>query len=270
MIESKTIEVDSRTIHFRESAGPGLPLLFVHGNSSSGGSFEHQLAAPLLGRHRMIALDLPGHGSSSNAHDPQSVYSLPGYAAILREFAQRLGIENAIFVGWSLGGHIVLEAAHDLPEASGFLIYGTPPVGLDMAGGPFLPHPAMATLFQGALTDTEVGIFGDSLFQSGTPVPETFRADLRRTDCLARSGLGESVQGGRFTDEREIVANIGKPLAVIHGAEDQLINVDYIRVLRMPTLWRGAVQMIPGAGHAVHWEQPARFNALLAAFASEC
>ena len=40
--------------------------------------------------------------------------------------------------------------------------------------------------------------------------------------------------------------------------------------LPMPTLWRGQVQVIPGAGHAPQWEQPAAFNSLLAAFVADC
>jgi len=49
---------------------------------------------------------------------------------------------------WSLGGHILLEAAKDLPRARGFAIYGTPPVGFppEMADA-FLPNPAMARDF---------------------------------------------------------------------------------------------------------------------------
>ena len=40
----------------------------------------------------------------------------------------------------------------------------------------------------------------------------------------------------------------------------------YISGLKMPTLWRGAIQFIPDAGHTPNWEQPEAFNALLEAF----
>ena len=59
------------------------------------------------------------------------------------------------------------------------------------------------------------------------------------------------------------------PLAVLHGAEEQLVNGAYYATLAMPTLWRGAVQTIPGAGHAPQWETPQAFDALLAAFLEE-
>jgi pimeloyl-ACP methyl ester carboxylesterase len=45
-----------------------------------------------------------------------------------------------------------------------------------------------------------------------------------------------------------------------------LVNVDYVRKLAIPALWRGEVQVIPGAGHAPHREAPDRFAALLADF----
>jgi pimeloyl-ACP methyl ester carboxylesterase len=34
----------------------------------------------------------------------------------------------------------------------------------------------------------------------------------------------------------------------------------------MPTLWRGCVQLVEGAGHSPQWESPGRFDALLSAF----
>jgi len=51
-----------------------------------------------------------------------------------------------VIVGWSLGGHIALEAASALPDAAGFVIFGTPPVSgpADMPEA-FLPNPALET-----------------------------------------------------------------------------------------------------------------------------
>lgn len=47
---------------------------------------------------------------------------MPGYAAVVAEVAQKLGMTDGVFVGWSLGGHIVLEAHNLLPDAAGFVI----------------------------------------------------------------------------------------------------------------------------------------------------
>lgn len=42
--------------------------------------------------------------------------------------------------------------------------------------------------------------------------------------------------------------------------------LDYLRKLTIPALWRGEVQLIPGAGHAPHQEVPEQFSELLADF----
>ena len=59
------------------------------------------------------------------------------------------------------------------------------------------------------------------------------------------------------------------PLAVLQGEGEQLINLDYLRQLKIPTLWRGAVQIIPGAGHAPQQETPEAFAALLDQFIAD-
>ena len=67
----------------------------------------------------------------------------------------------------------------------------------------------------------------------------------------------------RYRDEVEIAATLTRPLAVFHGANDPFVSLPYIKKLTMPTLWRGAVQIIADSDHAPHREQPARFNTLL-------
>jgi pimeloyl-ACP methyl ester carboxylesterase len=220
---------------------------------------------------RLVAVDLPGHGQSESAADPQSTYTLPGYASIIVEVAEKLGLEDAVFVGWSLGGHIVLEASDQLPAAAGLALFGTPPIAFPPAmAEAFLPHPAMESAFKAELTEEEMDAFVAAFFApSQTDIPDTFKTDMRRTDGQARQVMGGSIAPGGYKDEVEVVANLSLPLAILHGEQEQLINGSYIDGLTMPTLWRGAVQRIPKAGHAPQWEQPAQFNALLEAFIKE-
>jgi pimeloyl-ACP methyl ester carboxylesterase len=267
-MQSRTLQIGSQTIAFYQSVGTGPPALLVHGNSSSGLSFRQQLEGPLGEKFRLVAVDLPGHGQSEPATDPQSTYTLPGYASILVGVAEQLGLNEAVFVGWSLGGHIVLEANDQLPEAAGLMIFGTPPVGFPPAmAEAFLPHPAMNYTFKGDLTEEEMDAFVATFFAPEVAdTPESFRADIRRTDGRARQVLGGSIRPGGYKDEIEVVANLSVPLAILHGEREQLVNIAYLRALTAPTLWRGEVQIIPQAGHAPHWEQPEQFSTLLEAF----
>ena len=175
-------QIDGNSIAAYESGGSGADVLLIHGRSLDAQTFRHQLGGTFGDKHRVVAFDLPGHGDSSPAVNPQEVYSAPGYARIVAELVDRLDLSRPVVVGWSLGGGIALEAADQLPGAAGFFIFGAPPLG---------SPPAMQDAFR---------------------------------------------------------------------------NVDYIRTLKMPTLWRDEVQIIEGAGHAPHWERPERFNALLADF----
>lgn len=264
------LDINGMRVAVHQSSGDGPAALLVHGNSASARAFRHQLEGPLGEEFRLYAIDLPGHGQSEDAIDLVGTYSLPGYARVVVAAAQQLGIADAVFAGWSLGGHIVLEASGQLPDAAGFCIFGTPPLAyppaMELA---FLPDPAMGILFQEQLNEEEIQVRVAGMFQPGAQLPQEFFEDVRRSDGRFRSALLNSLGTVGFIDEVQIVANLTQPLAVLHGGRERVVNGDYIASVPMPTLWRGAVQTIAEAGHTPHWETPDQFDVLLGAFLRE-
>jgi len=262
-----TLQIGGQTIAGYQSQGTGRPILLVHGNSSSSRIWQKQLQGPLGSKYRLIAIDLPGHGASSPPPNPEQDYSGPGYAACLAATARALGLEDAVVVGWSLGGHAVLNAAAALP-AAGLMIFGTPPISKAPDG--FSGFKGLsATTFTPNPGDAEIAAWIASAFAPGfAPVPSFVEADFRKTDGAARGYLGLSAREGRFADEVEIILGLKVPLAIVHGAEEQIVDLGYLQRLNAPTLWRGAVQVIAGAGHAPQWEQPQAFDKVLDDFAS--
>jgi pimeloyl-ACP methyl ester carboxylesterase len=269
-MKTQKIEGPNGAIAVHESGGQGPPVVLIHGNSSSSRVFSHQLDGRLGQRFRLIAVDLPGHGASDDATDP-SAYSLPGHARAVLAALEALGIDQAHFVGWSLGGHVALEMAPDLRGARGFLIFGTPPLtSREAMSEAFLPNPAMKITFQENVDGIEGSDYVAAFFRPGfADIPSFFLDDVLRTDGRARSNLGASVQRGEARDECEVARDLKVPLGVLHGGEEQLVNARYFGSVAMPTLWRGAVQMIPYAGHTPQWETPKAFDALIESFVTE-
>lgn len=72
---------------------------------------------------------------------------------------------------------------------------------------------------------------------------------------------------GRFfkLEERaiQITSAMTQPLAVFQGENEPFVALAQLEALEMPTLWRGAVQIINGAGHVPHRDKSAIFNRLL-------
>jgi pimeloyl-ACP methyl ester carboxylesterase len=269
-LRTRTIDTPNGAVAVHEAAGAGPPAVLIHGNSSSSRAFSRQLDGPLGERFRLVAVDLPGHGASADAEDP-ALYSVRNQAKTLRAAIEALGLDAAPLVGWSLGGHLALEMAPDLPHARGFMIFGAPPIAVPPAmAAAFMPNPVMGFGFAERRTRDQASAYVTSFFKPGfAEVAAFFLEDALRADGRARRGIGASLAAGGYTDEAIVVRDLKAPLAVLHGADDQLINGAYFASLAMPTLWRGAVQTIAGAGHAPQWETPQAFDALLAAFIAE-
>jgi pimeloyl-ACP methyl ester carboxylesterase len=269
-METRKIDTPNGAVAVHQSAGQGPAIVLLHGNSSSSRAFQKQLDGPLGARFRLVAIDLPGHGASDDARDP-ALYAIKTQAQTLKAAINALRLQDARFVGWSLGGHLVLELAPDLPKARGFLIFGTPPLAFPPAmEAAFLPNPAMAATFEEAMDRAQAEAYVAAFFRPGAAdIPSFFLDDALRTDGRARPAVGASIAPGGYRDEIVVLKELRAPVAIIHGAEDQFVSAAYLASLDAPTLWRGAVQTIPGAGHAPQWETPDAFDALLTAFVEE-
>lgn len=266
--KARLVSIDGSPLAVIDTEATGVPIVFCHGLSCSSRCFDRQLESDLGDDFRLIAFDLPGHGDSGRAATPATDYTLAGWADTLTKFVDALSATGGIFVGWSLGGHILLEASGRL-TARGLVIVGTPPIRLPLPPNAFRPAFAMAPAFSAESTDEDRESFLRTFFRPGTAVPTQFRRDFDRTDPAARAAVGASLKPGGCLDEIEIVAHLHRPLAILHGQDDALVNREYFETLTMPTLWRGAVQDIADSGHAPHWENPRAFNALLRAAATD-
>ena len=261
------IETRHGTIAVVEAGAGTQPVVLIHGNSSCGAIFRHQTEGRLAERYRLISFDLPGHGQSSDAPDPARSYTMPGYADAAVETLGALGVDDAIVFGWSLGGHIGIEMISRYPGLKALMITGTPPVGLDDVARGFITSPHMHLAGQQDFTEAEIDDFAQA--STGGPFESFMREAVARTDGRARKLMFESFGGGQGVDQRRTVGTSLVPLAVVNGADEPFVDLDYVDGVAYANLWERRCLRLKGLQHAPFWEAPEVFNPILERFLAD-
>jgi pimeloyl-ACP methyl ester carboxylesterase len=226
---------------------------------------------PRLDRtHRVIAIDLLGHGGSEK---PTSGYTIPNQADLVAQALAQLGVRDAEVVGHSLGGGVAVGLAQQSPQlVDRVVIVDTPPkheegdLGLIARLG---FAPVIGEAFWRIKPDFAVRKGLAVAFAPGFDVPDAFVEDL---DRMTFSAYDNSPTGlDDFTDEEPLdrrMRETGKPLMVIMGAEEQIIDDPAARLAEYRATVPGAqTALIPGVGHSPNVEAPAKTAALVLGFA---
>lgn len=244
----------------------GNPIIFIHGNSASSKVFAKQMNDPKF-EERLIFVDLPGHGESDDAKNPEVTYSFKGYAQAILEFMHTENIASAVICGWSLGGHAAIDMAWLEPErVKGLFLTGTPPIDLTLDGfkAGFKPFEGVNLMSQPTAFTREQSI---SLLKFSGIQEYDFPGlveDGMGTDGKARSLMVANAISGTEKSHREILETIRTPLAFVLGLNDKGINGEYIKSLKYPNCKRFYELE---TGHAAFVESPSSFNQFLRIFA---
>jgi pimeloyl-ACP methyl ester carboxylesterase len=105
-------------IHYTEWGAPDAPVVVAwHGLARTGRDMD-ELAAHLSPHYRVICPDTIGRGMSQWSKRPEQEYCLAFYARIAAQLFDQLGIQQAHWVGTSMGGAIGTVCASGLFEPS--------------------------------------------------------------------------------------------------------------------------------------------------------
>jgi 8-oxo-dGTP diphosphatase len=257
----QTLQTSDGKIAYTDSGGPGFPVVLIHGNSCSSAVFKKQLAS-FSKEYRLIAVDLPGHGKSDNAKHLET-YSIPGYAKILDELVHHLNLKQFGVIGYSLGGNIALQWTQLNPSIKGVMIIATAPMMYSQeAYLAYLPYEGNYSAHPEPLTEAQA-----TEYMNACGFHDRFMIeDAMRTDGKSRAQMVASILQGQGIHEPQIVSNLAIPLAVIAGAKDRALNLDYISNLTYRNLWRNQLTLIPNAQHAIIYTQADQLQPLITDF----
>jgi len=260
--EEATLPLDGGNIYVRQDGPRDAPaLLLIHGSGFSTHSWD--VLVPLLTTsHRVIRIDLLGHGRSAKPADGD--YKIPAQARRAAAAVDRLGIEHALVVGHSSGGYAATALAEQRPDlVTALALINTGPrmdafIAQEGAIEPSQwPH----------LTDEQIRLAASTGFsRAGYQIPQQLVDDVR---CMTYHTFTTTMQASRAYIQQQPLpdrlAPVRKPLLVIFGEDDRRWRsssaADYHAV---PS---AHVEMLPGIGHSPILEDPPRTAALLLAFA---
>ncbi|HEY2468283.1 MAG TPA: alpha/beta fold hydrolase [Terracidiphilus sp.] len=254
-----------------QESGSGLPVVFLHPTP-----LDHFYWLPMIGELggvRAIVPDFRGHGKSELgknlpiggfARVPDApVLSMGQLASDVLALIDHLALAEAVFVGCSVGGYVMLELWRRAPTR--------------MRGLAFVcskPQPdAEGNLAKRAETIAKVRSEGTaSIFDSNaqTLIGASARArrseivrELRERMTLTSEAL-VATQAGLATrpDSVPNISSMDAPILAICGGEDPGITEPEMRAFEAA---QGGCEfhLLPDAGHFAAYEQPARMSAIL-------
>ncbi len=246
--------------------GAGPPIVMIHGFGAAMDWWDG--IAPALARdHRVIRIDLIGHGGTAA---PRDGYTIERQAALVAAVLDKLKVDRVTVIAHSMGGEVTAALAEMQPaRIERMVLIDSPPT----LGTTFTPMTeAFLTPGLGQLLvhfQTEDGLRRGLAqgFAPGYLVPERFVADLKQ---LTYSGFRNAHEGSiafrkaKAPWERLAALKPAPPLLAIVGAQDAIVppaNASFYA--KVPG---SKVVVIDGAGHSPMVEAPEKTLALIRAF----
>ncbi len=274
-----TVEVGGRPVAFYDSGGAGEPVLFVHGLGSNLSFWRENLVAFEEAGYRALALDLPGYGLSGKADVPGT---MPFFAETVAGFLGALGVEEAHYVGLSMGGQVGLTFALEHPERLRKLV---------------LVSPAGIETFTDEEAAALTGLMTPEAIQNTPPaqVRQNIALNFAAYDSARYGWIFEQRQALRQqadyasyaeANARAIagmldgpvfdrLGEVEAPTLVLFGTGDKLIpnrflhpelTAEAVAQSAAAALPNAKLQMIEDAGHLLIIERPEAFSSAVLAF----
>lgn len=269
-MKKKRIKIRDKEISYYESRDNGHAVVLVHGTSLCSSIFIRQLIDSVLSyKFRLIAIDFIGHGNAEDSDKPEEDYSIKGLSNFLVDFSVALNIKDAVFVGHSTGANVIIQALEKLNNTLGLVLLSAIPFTNPISMNMFLDSDFTKLLSKSGIDDSEVHQIAAKLVEQDEGYPDFIPEIIRKTDIKTREYLFSSMQKGDFEDQIKILQNLSIPIAAYIGEFDQIIDIDYLKTISIPNLWKDSIQVIKDAGYIFFYENPADFNISFESYLNE-
>ena len=268
------VAVHGEDVAYRRG-GEGPVVVLLHGIAGSSDTWIPVME--LLRRdYTVLAPDFLGHGASGK---PAGDYSLGNQASGVRDLLHLLGIERATVVGQSFGGGVAMQFAYQFPEwCERLVLVDAGGLGrevswlLRMAVLPGAEY-VLPAVFPGLVRpwgDAVSRVLADHGVRNAAAL-EVWRAYRSLTDPPSRRAFVRTMRavidpGGQSVSAvNRLYLAAGMPTLIVWGENDRIIPVSHAYRAR-DAIPGSQLQIMPGAGHFPHAEDPTRFAAILGDF----
>jgi pimeloyl-ACP methyl ester carboxylesterase len=243
----QTVQLNNMEMHYEEY-GTGKPLVLLHG---FGGCVQnwYPFVGELSERHRLILLDLRGHGYSTN---PENKFTHRQAASDVFLLLNRLGVHRFSAMGMSSGGMTLLHIATSQPERIDKMVL--------ISATSHFPDQARAIMRAASFR---------TMPQS---VQEMYRECAKRGDEQIHrlieqfNALAESDDDMNFTAQN--LSTITARTLVVHGDRDRFFPVE-IPVSIYRSIPDAALWIVPGGDHVPIYESTVPFTSTVLQFLDE-
>lgn len=231
--------------------GKGVPLVFLHGIALSGRAYVRLLSRLAGMGFLVVALDAAGHGVTPNL--PRNAADLSHRVDLSLRALDALGVREAVFMGHSMGGRMIIQLAAVAPERvlAAVLLNAAAGTPFDESIRTPVRSPRRAAQ---AVLNAAYDAPGDP---RRLPARERKRYMRQMAGALARNartplGLPGAVRAiiasGDYTPMLDAMREHRVPTIVVHGEND--LVVPFESALDMAERADGTLYRVPGAYHS--------------------
>jgi len=243
-IGGQTVQLNNIEMYYEEH-GAGKPLVLLHGFGGCAQNW-YPFTAELSEHHPLIAVDLRGHGYSTN---PDNMFTHREAANDVFLLLEKLGIEHFSAMGISSGGMTLLHMATSQTERIDSMVL--------ISATTHFPDQARAIMRRA------------SIGTMPQPVQEVYRECAKRGDEQIRqlisqfNALAEDYDDMNFT--RQSLSTITARTLIVHGDRDRFFPVE-IPMSIYCSIPDAQLWIAPGGDHAPVYDAAAPFTSTVLRF----